>query len=231
MRCFCNATIVALSVTGLLMAGIVVALAQSGAPSARPPGAGQRSGQAAPVALEGYCPVSVIEMRKWVKGDPAHRSEHDGLTYLFADAQGKQMFDANPAKYVPALGGDCVVALVEMGQRVPGNIRHASIHEGRLFLFSDAKGHKMFRGEPAKYADADLAYGGNCVVCRVDMQRDMPGKPELTVVHKGLRYLFPSEDQRDAFLANPAEYEVESPADATPEPGSPPISRPEPGSP
>jgi YHS domain-containing protein len=45
-------------------------------------------------------PVSILEMQKWVKGDPAHRAVYDGRTWLFAGARGKQMFEANPAKYV-----------------------------------------------------------------------------------------------------------------------------------
>ncbi len=206
-------------VVAAVMAGNVPALfAQSGSRNDAPrgsqhrsqpsAGSGQRVQQQAPLALEGYCPVSILEMRKWVKGDPAFSVVYDGRTYLFANAQGKQMFEANTAKYVPALGGDCAVALVEMGKRIPGNIRHASFHGGRLYLFSNENAHKMFRAEPAKYADADLAYGGNCVVCRVGMQQTVPGKPELAVVHKGLRYLFASDDQRNEFLANPAKYEV-----------------------
>lgn len=220
---FHPSTMAALAITGLLAGTSLPALAQSGSrsyppsgssPRTSPPaGSGQRAAQQAPLALEGYCPVSILEIRKWVKGDPAHRAVYDGRTYLFADAQGKQMFKANPAKYVPALGGDCVVALVEMGRRVPGNIRHASFHDDRLYLFSNENAHKMFRAEPATYADADLAYGGNCVVCRVGMQRDVAGKAELAVVHKGLRYLFPGAEQRNEFLANPTKYEVR-PGDA-----------------
>jgi len=229
-RVFHPSTMATFAITGLLAATSLPALAQSGSrssppsgpgsPSSPSAGSGQRAAQQAPLALEGYCPVSILEMQKWVKGNPAHRAVYDGRTYLFANAQGKQMFDANPAKYVPALGGDCVVALVEMGRRVPGNIRHASFQGRRLYLFSNENAHKTFRAEPAKYADADLAYGGNCVVCRVGMQRTVPGKPELAVVHKGLRYLFPSAEQRNEFLANPAKYEV-SATDAPPSrPGS-----------
>ena len=238
-RVFHPSTMAGLAITGLLAATSLPALAQSGSRSyppggsgsrsSPPAGSGQRAEQQAPLALEGYCPVSIIEMKKWVKGDPAHRAVYDGRTYLFADAQGKQMFEANPAKYVPALGGDCVVALVEMGRRVPGNIRHASFHDGRLYLFSNENAHKMFRAQPAKYADADLAYGGNCVVCRVGMRQTVPGKPELAVVHKGLRYLFASADQRSEFLANPAKYEV-SATDAPPSGAGSATRQPAPGS-
>lgn len=199
----------------VLFVGSVPAMAQSGsrnAPpsgssgrSAPPEGSGRRAQEQAPLALGGHCAVSIVDMHKWVKGDAAHRVVYDGQTYLFANAQAKKMFEANPAKYVPALGGNCVVALVKKGKRVPGNIRHATIHDGRLFLFSNAEAKKMFLAEPATYANADLALGGNCPVCAAGGHKT-PGKPEIAAFHKGLRYLFPSAGMRDAFLANPEKY-------------------------
>lgn len=208
-------TRVALAAIGLLVVGSVPALAQSGSRNDPPTGSseraapsegsGQRAQQQATVAMEGYCPVSILEMRKWVKGDPAYQAAYDGRTYLFADAQGKKMFEANPAKYVPALGGDCVVALVKMGKRVPGNVRHAAFHDGRLFLFSNAEAKKMFVAEPTTYANADLALGGHCPVCAAGGQKT-PGKPEIAAFHEGFRYLFPSAQIRDMFLANPEKY-------------------------
>jgi YHS domain-containing protein len=164
--------------------------------------------QPAPLALEGYCPVSLKTMNRWVKGDPSVSSVFDGRTYHFANEQGKQMFTADSAKYVPVLGGDCVISLVKMHKRVPGNIRNATVHDGRLFLFANEQAKKMFTNKPKAYANADLAYGGKCVVCRVGMKQDVPGKPDFTIVHKGLRYLFASAEQRDEFLANPKKYEV-----------------------
>jgi len=220
MRRVFKSSSVVFAATCLLVVGSVPAMAQSGsrndresgssARSVPPAGAGQRTQEQAPLALEGYCAVSILDMHKWVKGDPAHPVVYDGRTYLFANAQGKKMFEANPAKYVPALGGDCAVALVKMGKRVPGNIRHAVFHDGRLFLFSNAEAKKMFLAEPAAYANADLALGGHCPVCRVNMGKEVPGKPEIAAFHKGLRYLFPADEQRQAFLANPEKYVAES---------------------
>jgi YHS domain-containing protein len=127
---------------------------------------------------------------------------------LFSDESERQAFVANPFPYVPALGGDCVVAYSQNGQRVPGSVQHASKHEGRLYLFSSADARTMFEANPASLADADLAYGGNCVVCAVGMGQAMPGRPEFTTIHKGLRYRFPSADQQREFVANPAKYEA-----------------------
>ena len=171
-------------------------------------GSSQRTQPPSQVALEGYCPVSLKTMNKWVKGVPSIQRVFDGRAYHFANQQGKKMFLADPAKYVPVLGGDCVVSLVKMGKRVPGNIRHATLHEGRLFLFANEEGKKMFLASPQTYANADLAYGGNCVVCSLNMRQTVAGRPEFTVLHKGLRYLFPAAGQRDQFLTSPRKYEV-----------------------
>lgn len=188
--------------------------------TAQPSGSGGRVGQQAPLALEGYCPVSIAVQRKWVRGDPAYWSVYDGHTYLFATPEAKATFDADPARYVPALGGECVVTFVKTGRRVAGQIRYAAIHEGRLFLFASDEAQQMFLAEPARYAKADLAYGGYCVVCQVGMGKAVPGKPEIAVVHKGLRYLFASEDQRRQFLANPSRYEVKASVPGVAVPGS-----------
>ncbi len=160
------------------------------------------------VALQGYCPVCIIEMRKWVRGDSKHRVQYDGKTYYFPGEKQKQMFLADPAKYVPALGGDCTVCFAKMGKRVPGSIHHAAISHNRLFLFPSEDQKKAFLANPAAYADVDLALDGNCAVCLIEMNKEMPGKPEITAIYHGLRYQFPSEKQRKMFLANPRKYAV-----------------------
>ena len=216
MRCVLKSSSVVFAAVGLVVIGSLPAMAQSGSrnyPPARssgrstpPAGSAERVQKRVPPALEGYCPVSILDMKEWIKGDPAHRVLHDGRAYLFAGEKGKRMFQANPAKYVPALGGDCVVALVKLGKRVPGNIRHASFHDGRLFLFANADAHKMFQAEPVAYANADLALGGTCPVCLVNAGQTIAGRPEIAAFHQGLRYLFPAAEQRRAFLASPEQY-------------------------
>lgn len=116
------------------------------------------------------------------------------------------MFVQNPAKYVPALGGDCVVCLDQMGDLIPGNVRYAAFYKGRLFMFPSEEQKEMFRQNPAAFETADLAYDGNCAVCLVDMNEQVPGSAEIATFFRGKRYLFPSEEQREMFLANPVKY-------------------------
>lgn len=217
---------VVLSTIGLLVATSLTASAQSGSrnpyprPQQPPAGSSQRVEPQAPVALEGYCPVSLRTINKWIKGLPSIQAVFDGQAYYFANQEGKKMFLADPAKYVPVLGGDSVVRLVKQGRRVSGNIHHATFHEGRLFLFANEEGKETFLANPSAYADADLAYGGNCVVCRLNMGQTVAGRPELTVIHKGLRYRFPAVGQRDQFLVNPQKYEALGGTARTPPTGS-----------
>ena len=165
------------------------------------------------LALEGYCPVCIIAMKKWVRGKSEHQTTYDGKTYYFPSEKQKEMFVADPAKFVPALGGDCTVCLAKMGKRVAGNIRNAAFHEHRLFLFPSGDQRKEFLAHPKKYTNVDVALGGKCAVCKTEMNKDVPGKPEIAVVHKSMRYLFPGEKQRDMFLANPNKYAVKPAAD------------------
>lgn len=172
------------------------------------------------LALEGNCPVCATKMGKWVKGSPDFQATYDGKTYCFPSERERKMFVADPAKYVPALGGDCTVCYVKMKKRVPGNIRQMTLHEGRLYLFPSEKQKQAFLANPAVFADADLALDGNCPVCLARMGKKVPGKPEFTAVHNGLRYRFPSDRERQVFLANPKKYAPTGAADGTVKPVS-----------
>jgi YHS domain-containing protein len=185
---------------GLVLAGVVLTAIASVAWSA--PGDPLRN----KVALEGYCPVCVVDAGKWVRGDALHQVTYDGQTYYFPSDEQRQMFLADPAKYVPALGGDCTVCYAKMQKRVPGNIRHAARHDGRLYLFPSDDEKRAFLANPAEFADADLALAGNCAVCKAMAGKTVPGKREIAAIHDGLRYLFPSDRERQAFQADPAKY-------------------------
>jgi len=167
----------------------------------------QGSGRETPeTALGGYCPVCIVKMDKLVKGDPAYSSVYDGKKYLFPSGEQKTMFDENPAAFAPAMGGNCVVCKVDMKTDVPGKPDIHLVHNGRLYLFPSEEQLKMFKAKPEKYADADVASGGNCPVCKVDMKKDVKGKPELALDFHATRYLFPGKEQLEKFKANPQKY-------------------------
>ncbi len=156
--------------------------------------------------LDGYCPVCIIDAKKWVKGNARHHATYDGVTYYFPSDVEKKKFEASPEQYTPALGGDCTVCYAMLGKRVPGSVRHAVRYQNRLFLFPGEKKKKAFRANPAKYADIDLALNGQCAVCLVKAGKKVPGKAMFTAIHNGFRYQFPSRGELEAFIANPEHY-------------------------
>ena len=158
------------------------------------------------LAYDGNCSVCLVKYQKWVPGNPAINSKYDGLTYYFPDASTKQAFDADPAAYAPVLGGDCTVCLVKIGKRVPGSINFASLYKDRVYLFPEAKQKEMFEAAPEQFVNVDLAANGNCIVCAVKANKQVPGKVEFTAIHDGMRYLFPSDDARQIFIAAPNKF-------------------------
>ena len=162
--------------------------------------------RSASIGLEGYCPVCVINSKQWVKGNPNIQASYDGKTYYFPSEEQRQVFLADPAKYIPVLGGDCSVCLVKLNKRVPGSIHHSALSNNRLYLFPSDKQKQMFVDNAGMYNKVDIAENGDCVVCRVEMNQQMAGKPEISAVHNGMRYQFISQEQRQMFMANPLKY-------------------------
>ena len=158
------------------------------------------------VGLDGYCPVCITKMKKWVKGDPSIRAIYDGKTYHFPSKDARTTFQQDPAQYVPVLGGDCTVCLAKMGKRIPGSIFHAAYHDNRPYLFPGDDQKEMFLAHPEQFANVDLALNGNCAVCLKEMKMTAPGSAEFQVIHHEMRYLFPGEKQKEMFLKDPLKY-------------------------
>ncbi|KAA1261295.1 YHS domain protein [Rubripirellula obstinata] len=158
------------------------------------------------IGLDGYCPVCVVMKKAWEKGSPNISSTFDGVTYYFPGENIKAMFDASPEKFVPALNGDCIVCYEKAGKRVPGTVQHPVLHNSRLYLFPSANEKDAFKANPAEFANTDLGADGECVVCLVKMGKHMPGSTDHTVIHNGLRYLFPSDNEANMFRGSPEQF-------------------------
>lgn len=163
------------------------------------------------IGLDGYCPVCVIEMKAWEKGNPSIQSTFDGVSYLFPSDAIKAKFDANPEKYVPALNGDCIVCYQMAGKRVPGQVQHPALYNNRLYLFPSDAEKESFKANPTAFAKTDLAVDGECIVCLKKMNQHVAGLPEHTVIHDGLRYQFPSEREAAMFRQSPEQFVSKSP--------------------
>ena len=99
------------------------------------------------VAIQGYDPVAFFTQNRPVKGLPQFESEYHGARYLFASAEDKSAFDANPAKYEPQFGGFCAYG-VSKGRLVPVKIEAFQIVNGRLLMQYDLDIKQQFNKDP-----------------------------------------------------------------------------------
>ncbi|QNK64762.1 YHS domain protein [Pedobacter sp. PAMC26386] len=87
------------------------------------------------LAIEGYDPVAYFTSSKPIKGKKEFNLTAEGVTYQFANAQNKNTFKANPAKYEPQYGGWCAYAMGATGEKVSVDPETYKIINGKLFLF------------------------------------------------------------------------------------------------
>ncbi|MFO7904066.1 MAG: hypothetical protein R6U98_15490 [Pirellulaceae bacterium] len=107
------------------------------------------------------------------------------------------MSNHTPAIRASRSGGELAQAIAQFFAQVAG-----SRQGGGLF------------GERRDDFLSDLCSRAEKVVDSANLARlAVEGKPEFTVIHKGLRYWFPSEEKRKKFLADPGKYEVSATSD------------------
>ena len=110
---------------------------------------------------------------------------------------------------MPAMQGNCTVCKVEKKKDVVGKAEYHLTHNGRLYLFPAQKQLDMFKANPDRYANADVAMDGYCAVCKVEKGKDVKGKADFAIDYNGKRYLFPGTKQLNMFRGNPTKYAVE----------------------
>ena len=59
------------------------------------------------IALQGYSPVSYLDLNLAQIGNKSFKSEHKKVVYYFTSEKQKQQFDENPERYIPQYGGFC----------------------------------------------------------------------------------------------------------------------------
>jgi len=104
-----------------------------------------------PLALDGYCPVTLVEQNRMVKGDPQFGARHRGRTYIFADAAASEKFFADPDRYSPMFSGYDPVQLLESHKWVLGHHKHGLRIGTRIFLFSSEQTLQQFWNEQERW--------------------------------------------------------------------------------
>lgn len=140
-------------------ASIPKAMAGTHQPVTRQPRAQQHSTR--PVSqsrlmpsFAGLCLPGVFESRSLVPGKPEFAVKYRGKLLYFSSAETMQAFKANPGKYWPTKDGACPVTLAEEGRVVEGQLQHAAMFRGQLWLTSSPEKMQRFVTLPAKFVDA-----------------------------------------------------------------------------
>lgn len=105
-----------------------------------------------PLALDGFCPVTLVHSQRWQFGDPRCQTVHEGHRYLFASTAEKDLFLSEPRPYVPVCGGNDVVKLVNENLSSPGERQHGLSYNRRIYLFDSEDTLQKFERNPRKYA-------------------------------------------------------------------------------
>jgi len=93
--------------------------------------------------LFGYDVVNYFTDNAHRKGDPAIKSVYKDVTFRFATAEHKKMFDAAPEKYIPQFGGYCTNGIV-YGIPWGGDADVWEMIDGKLYIFGGRGSHDAF---------------------------------------------------------------------------------------
>jgi YHS domain-containing protein len=117
----------------LLLGGCGALVAQNPDSALRPVNAVADGGDAR-VMLKGADVTAYFTQGRYVQGSPQFSSTYEGVTFRFASAEAKALFDASPKKYQPEYGGYCANGIV-YGIPWGGDADSFKMIGGRLFIF------------------------------------------------------------------------------------------------
>ncbi|MEO9852313.1 MAG: YHS domain-containing (seleno)protein [Reichenbachiella sp.] len=86
------------------------------------------------VGLQGYSPVSYLDLGKAQLGKKDYKATHEGVTYYFTSADQKATFKKNPKKYLPQYGGYCAFG-VYAGAKFRVDPNNFIVKDGKYFLY------------------------------------------------------------------------------------------------
>ena len=132
----------ALAIATLTAAGCAPLVTQSPGEGLSPVNA-VSDGEDKHLILFGHDVVSYFTDHKHQLGSPQIRTVYKGVTFRFASAEHKAMFDASPEKYIPQFGGYCSNGIV-YGIPWGGDADTWEIFDGKLYIFGGKGSHDAF---------------------------------------------------------------------------------------
>ncbi len=122
--------------TALALGGCAAITAQNPGGKLTPVNAHVIDGKSS-VMLKGHDVVSYFTQNKHVMGQAQFSSVYEGITYQFASADHKALFDKEPQKYQPQYGGYCANGIV-YGIPWGGDADSWRMIDGKLYIFGGA---------------------------------------------------------------------------------------------
>lgn len=104
-------------------------------------------------AIGGTDPVAYFTLGKPTRGSSDHAHDWMGATWLFANAEHRDMFAADPETYAPQYGGWCAWAAAR-GYTASTIADAWSIVGGRLFLNYSHRIHRRWQANTDAYIEA-----------------------------------------------------------------------------
>ena len=86
------------------------------------------------IALNGYSPVSYVDLNLAQRGLKEFKSEYKGMKYYFTSADQKATFDKAPEKYLPQYGGWCATGIA-VGAKFRTDPNKFLVDNGKLYVF------------------------------------------------------------------------------------------------
>ena len=125
------------------------------------------------VMLEGHDATAYFTRGEAVRGSTRHSLQHKGVTWLFASADAKALFERDPSRYMPQFGGYCAnginYAIPWGGGGGPNTWR---IYRGKLYVFGGQRSRDDFEMDTQRnlelahyYWNSELA-GSHAVIKR-----------------------------------------------------------------
>ena len=131
-------------------------LAQQPAPTS--PSATTNDANQPQLALEGFCPVALLENKSWSLGYAKWGHIHRGKLYLFSSEEAKAKFWSDPDRFSPVMSGYDIVQYLEAQHLQHGARQFGSYYRNKYYLFSSEATLLKFESSPDYYADkANLA--------------------------------------------------------------------------
>ena len=95
------------------------------------------------VMLDGHDVVAYFTENRHAKGQPQFKSQFQGVTFHFASAAHKALFDQAPARYLPQYGGYCANGIA-YGIPWGGDADTWKMIDGKLYIFGGAGSKAAF---------------------------------------------------------------------------------------